>query len=726
VTVAPAPPVAPAQPSPCHAPSQQLTDTERRYAEAAWQYFKTNTQSTGLVNDRSDFKGATLWGMGDYLTALHAARMLEIIPADEFDKRVRQLLGAVSKLPLFAGELPNRSYDTWSLQPVDYGDNPTSEGTGWSALDVGRLLSALYLIKTCHPEYTAAIDPIPLDWSYLQVVRNGLLFSTKLSREGGRSLTRLLPETRLGYEEYAARAFQLWGFAVDRAAVGTQYQTSQVEGVAVPVQRNQAGATANSFTVSNPFLLYGLEYGLDPQMRSLVQPLFQAQAARYSRTHTLTAAATTLLDRSPYVVHSSVIAGGEAWATLSDDGKAIPDLRIISTAAAFAFDALFPDEPYAHELQQAIANSANPTQGYPEGLVEKTGQQNVVYAAETNSLILQSLLYKKTNRQPTIHLSAAMSSPWWQAIASGNLDRGLPTANRQTAQLVTDTTGTYWVSTGARSTADSAPAQNASVSNASVSPVSNSPASPSNPAPSKPQAELQSRLPLDKPSLIAAKNAWKYFEQNWNSQTGLVNAVDQLPWATLWDQVSALLGIHAAKQLGLVASEQFNQKMNVLLNTLETLPVPATQLPNKAYSTHTAQMRQLDNVPDPNGISGWSALDTARFLVGLKVIKTHYPEYTDRIDRIVSRWNLPKLIHDGWLYGGISTPKGIHAVQEGRLGYEQYAALGLKLWGIEATNALSKPPTKTVQVDGLTFQVDQRDLRSSGATNYLTSDPYLL
>ena len=51
-------------------------------------------------------------------------------------------------------------------------------------------------------------------------------------------MTRLLPGTRLGYEEYAARALQLWGFEVDRAAVGGQYQTTQVAGVEILTQRS--------------------------------------------------------------------------------------------------------------------------------------------------------------------------------------------------------------------------------------------------------------------------------------------------------------------------------------------------------------------------------------------------------------------------------------------------------------------------------------------------------
>ena len=730
--------------STCHTPSQPLLAVDRHSAQAAWQYFQTHTQATGLVNDRSDFKGATLWGMGDHLAALHAARLLDIISDEDFDQRVRQLLATLSKLPLFAGELPERGYDPWSLQPVDYGDNPAPYGTGWSAIDVGRLLAALYLLKTCHPAYTASVDQIPLDWSFLRLVQDGALFSAKISRDSnGRSRTHLTQETRLGYEEYAARALQLWGFAVDRAAIGGTYQTTQVEGVAIPIQR---GASA-SYTVSNPFVLYGLEFGFDPQMRSLVQPLLKAQVDRYQRTHLLTAAATTLLDRAPYVVHSTVIGQGELWATMDDEGKPIPDLRMTSTAVAFGFYALFPDEPYIKTLWQAIAVIDNPTQGYPEGLEEKTSKVVPVFSAETNSLILQALLYKATH-QPTIFASPALNSPWWQAIVAKTGDRGLPKAAHQTAQLITEPAVTYWGSISQSTASNVRPVQPPVLPLIAVPTPPQSP--PTQPKPVIPQAQTPSTvqtlpipsqilsssakppaqtpkgLHLSGADVTAANYAWTYFEHNWNPQTGLVNAVDRLPWTTLWDQGSALLGIHAARQLGLLPADRFQQRMTILLKTLETLPLPATQLPNKAYSTSTAQMRQLDDTPDPQGTSGWSALDLARFLVGLQVMKTQYPEYGDRIDRIVTRWKLTKLVKDGWLYGGIFTQGKLQVLQEGRLGYEQYAAFGLKLWGIEATNALHNPPTKAVQVDRVTLQVDRRDLKTSGASNYLTSDPYLL
>ncbi|MEH1899309.1 MAG: DUF3131 domain-containing protein [Nostoc sp.] len=334
------------------------------------------------------------------------------------------------------------------------------------------------------------------------------------------------------------------------------------------------------------------------------------------------------------------------------------------------------------------------------------------------SMILQSVLYATTNQQP---LLCPITATWQCSPTPSTIiaapDNFNPDVQTPSPQIV--------------------PESNAPT----LTPLPLKP----KPTPPKPTATPEkpiiptptTSLPrlTQKADRIAAKQAWKYFERNWNPQTGLVNSGDNLPWTTWWDQGSALLGIHAAYQLGLLPKDVFQKRMNTLLETLEKLPLPPTGLPNKAYSTRTGEMRQLNDTPDPKGISGWSALDMARFLLALHVMRSHYPEYSDspkgdsfasRINRIVARWNLSKLVKDGWLNGAIPRAGKLLEVQEGRLGYEQYAAQSLKLWNIQATNALSNPPVKTVQVDGITLEVDRRNLKSSGATNYLTNDPYLL
>lgn len=745
-------PVGRLRPTTCPVPSKPLSVPEQRYAKAAWRYFEVNMEASGLPNDRNFIKGSTLWGLGDYIAALQAARQLDVLDDEQFDRRIRKVLGMLPKIALFTGELPNRSYNSLTLQLVDYGNNPTPDGTGWSSLDVGRLLTALYGFKTCYPQYTEAIERIVLDWSYLRVVRDGALYSSIVSRDrNGRMLTRVAPETRLGYEEYAARGFQMWGFDVNKSAVGGQYQMADLEGVKVPVQRVRPNQTApeNPYTVSNPLFLYGLEFGLDPQMRALTVPLLKAQAERYRRTNTLTTSTTNAIEQHPYIIHSTAIGRNRAWETLGDDGKSYPNHRLIGTAAAIAAYALFPEDPYALELWRSTLDLYDPYNGYYEGFYDKTGKTVTTYTSSTNSIILQALLFRATDRQSLIRPNPNLDSPWWQAVKSG-AGQGLPRKVAQTAEFINELGGSYWKS--------SIPTVATSVE-VSLIPPSPPPPPPTNvppsldveqplppgyqespdlpddppppPAPTKTPPVAQKRRsprPLDAADRLAAQAAWKYFDRNLVKQTGLVNSTDGYNWTTWWDQGSAIMGIHAARQLGLMPSDRFNQWAKTLLTTLATMPLSSsTKLPNKAYSTTTAKMRRLNDTADPLGISGWSALDLSRLLLGLDVLRTSYPEYTDRINRIVSHWDLQKLVKNGLIYGGIPERQGVvNYFQEGRLGYEQYAARSLQRWNLHAHTAIDRPPVKTVQVDGINLQVDRRNLQNSGASNYLTNDPYLL
>ena len=744
LSVAAIPPVGEPRRSSCPIPERPLSLPDQRYARTAWKYFEANYHTTGLVDDRGDLAGTTLWGTGDYLASLHAAKTIGVITPQVFDQRVRQLLGALKVLPLFAGELPARSYNTQTLSPIDYGGTPVAGGTGWSGLDIGRMLAALHMLKACHPEYTDAVDKTALDWSYLRVVRNGLLSNAVLQADDtGRSRIRVNPTSLLGYEEYAARAFQLWGFDVSRSEVGEQYKTQEVEGYAVPVQRHSIppGSSDPRNTISTPFILYGMEFGFDPQMRSLIDAMFHAEATRYRQSGVFSASGSSLIDQPPYIVHSTIVSNGKPWLVASDDGKPVDSDRIASTAIAFAYYTLFPNDPYSHELWQASLDLYNPVLGYYEGFYETSGKPAVGFTSSTNSLVLQALLHKATHQQPLIQPLAKLDSPWWDSIRRGGSGQGLPESVNMPIEMVSDDVSRYWVTVSQAAPQAAAPARSSTLANEIAFPKSSS-AKPqytpiafrapalSEPSAARPTDKLLAQVQprsLSDADRIAATRAWKYFENNWNSTTGLINSVDRLPWATLWDQGSAILAIHAGRQLGLLPADRFDQWMNKLLRTLETMPLPSHKLPNKAYSTATAEMRTLSNRPDPNGQSGWSALDVARYLAGLNVLHTQYPAYRDRIDRIVRRYDLTQLVKDGWLYGGIPDKTGkIQRLQEGRLGYEQYAANALKLWQLEAPNALNYPPTQFLNIDGITIQIDQRNFANSGASNYFTSDPYLL
>lgn len=231
--------------------------------------------------------------------------------------------------------------------------------------------------------------------------------------------------------------------------------------------------------------------------------------------------------------------------------------------------------------------------------------------------------------------------------------------------------------------------------------------------------------PLTEEEMKLARIAWKYFENNHQPETGLVNAVNQYPSTTLWDTASYLGGLVAAYELGIIPKNEFEVRLATLLSTLNRLDFFRNELPNKVYHTKTAQKVNYANKP---GEIGFSALDLGRLLIWLRLIKERYPHHGTAIDNFVLRWNFRNMINRyGMMYGALVRPdKKTMYVQEGRLGYEEYAAKGFQLWGFDTEMASKIEPYAVVPIYGVNVPYDTRDPRELVAHNYVVCESYVL
>ncbi|MGY6529689.1 MAG: DUF3131 domain-containing protein [Cyanobacterium sp.] len=415
----------------CYPINHNLWDEEtRQIARRAWQYFESHYEPrTGLVSDRTDVRATSLWGMGDYLMALQAAESLDIISNEVFEERVRMFLGALQKLPLFAGELPHRGYNVRTLQPVDYANNNVSGiGNGWSGLDIGRLFIALHDLKSCYPRYSQSIDSILLDWSYLRVIQNRRVHSAIALERENQNLTRVYPNNFIGYQEIAEKGFQLWGFDINNS--NRQYRKIEVEGIPLPIAPQTVTSNTlpdNNRLISSPLLQYGLYFGLESPLKPHIEGILKAETQRYQRTGRLSASDTSLISSTPHVIHSTIIGNdNQPWAVLSDQEILPAEQRIVSTSSAFAYHALFPNNDYTRQLRESVKNAYDDNLGYGEGIREVNGEQVRGFSAKTNSLILQSLLYHVSDQKPTFANNFNLDSPWWSAIRERKQGNGLP------------------------------------------------------------------------------------------------------------------------------------------------------------------------------------------------------------------------------------------------------------------------------------------------------------
>lgn len=232
---------------------------------------------------------------------------------------------------------------------------------------------------------------------------------------------------------------------------------------------------------------------------------------------------------------------------------------------------------------------------------------------------------------------------------------------------------------------------------------------------------------LDEADEHAARIAWRYFENNLQPDTGLVNSNDRYPSTTLWDLGSYVMGLLSAERLGLIDADVAGERLRTLLDTLARLPLVGPGLPNKAYDTRSLAVVDYENRPVEGGI-GWSAIDVARVGVPFTVLLWRHPELTGAMRRVLGAWRLERMVEGGQLIGGDRRGGRLVRVQEGRLGYEQYAAKSLFLLGLDVSRALDPRAFAGVaEVQGQRIAYDVRQPSDyGGAHNGVLSEPYVL
>lgn len=417
--------------------SGELTEKEIRMARVAWKYFENNYHpKTGLVNAVNNYPSTTLWDTASYLGGLVTVRELGIIDKHTFDQRMIPLLQTLNNMELYRGEVPNKVYNTISAKQVDYTNKPGE--IGYSALDIGRFLIWMKIIKERYGEYADAIDNALLRWNYCNVVnKHGTLYGAH-GKKGQK--TTYVQEGRLGYEEYAAKGFGLWGFNTERASKPEPYEIIKLFGHLVPYDsRDPRSLKAHNYVVTESYVLDGLELNWDlpndrtsdnrthtvPWMADFAQRIYKVQEARYTHTGILTARTEHQLATSPYFVYDTIYTDGYAWNTITESGKYVPKFSAIALKGAIGMWGLW-DTPYTDLLFNAVSDLYDENKGFYEGRFENGTGLIKAFTANNNGIILETLLYKHQGK--LLRFGPNTNSKWDNVVNSDfvGLNKCLP------------------------------------------------------------------------------------------------------------------------------------------------------------------------------------------------------------------------------------------------------------------------------------------------------------
>jgi len=420
-----------------------LTDREMAAARVAWQYFENFTQEeTGMANSVGNYPSTTLWDTASYMSGLVAAYELCIIEKAEFDSRIYKLLTTFKSIKLFRSELPNKVYHTKTAEQVDY-TNKAGE-VGYSALDIGRFLVWMRILKNRYPYLGNTIDSVLLRWDYSRVLdKDGIMFGARVDPETNETIYD--QEGRLGYEEYAAKGFALWGFKPTLSHRAEPFLTASIFGVQVPYDgRDPRIFHSQNYVVTESYLQDGLELGFDlPHddasedwvhtdgwRAEFADRIYKVQENRFTSTGFMTARSEHNVKGPPYFTYDTIFSDGYPWNTVTPRGDYAPDHAAIAAKAAIGLWALW-DTEYTSLLFEAIIDLYDPENGMYEGLYEGGQGKIEIFTANNNGIILAALLFKVQGKIFTPY--SGPTEVWYTAYRDRDLRlvRSLPDPPQQ-------------------------------------------------------------------------------------------------------------------------------------------------------------------------------------------------------------------------------------------------------------------------------------------------------
>jgi hypothetical protein len=370
-------------------------------ARAAWTYVNKEITSAGFVGATRNYQYLTVWDMASTLASAYSARELGYIGDDAYKTFVNRTLTSMEKLALYDNAAFNRMYSATTGAMVDNNAKVSKVGGGWSALDHGRLLVWLKIIGNSDPQFGQRTQALINRLDMSRIVRDGYMQGEEITKTGQH---RAYQEGRVGYEQYAAEGFALWGAKVDQAIDFAVNAKPVVVNGATIVTDTRGG----DVMTSEPFVMMGLELGWkNATWKNLGLAVLAAQEARFRQTGIVTMVSEDAIPVPPaYFYYYLLYRDGKPF-VVSTVGGAVSDEypRWVSAKAAFGYHALVPSDYTWRALQTVKYGSG--ADGWTAGVFEGTKNATRTYNLNTAAIVMESAAYMKRGSCPLIQARCA-------------------------------------------------------------------------------------------------------------------------------------------------------------------------------------------------------------------------------------------------------------------------------------------------------------------------------
>ena len=368
-----------------------LSRNDLLIAKKAYYYFSRNRRAeTGFCDSVQGYNHTTMWDLASGIAAVLASEALDLKTPRQAQYELQKVLSTLLDMPLYKGKLPNREYSTKTGLPTGKLSKTKSNGNGWSALDIGRLLIWFKILIQQHPNLTKDIFKITNKWKLSLAVNNGTLFGTKLFK--GREYYR--QEGRNGYLQYAAYGFTLFDHSVALPDLKKYISYVEVDGLEIAIDTRNV-----PFLTSDPYVLASIEFG-DNSKWSQLNQFYLLHKSKWEQDGVLTSYAEDAMNKNPWFAYNNIFYYGKPWTSVSPSGKLIENPQTFSNKVAFGFSALFKDK-YSKELFKKVLEDSFHHKSIPTGTYANSST-NSAYNININSMILVALWYKSNGSKPIL------------------------------------------------------------------------------------------------------------------------------------------------------------------------------------------------------------------------------------------------------------------------------------------------------------------------------------
>lgn len=366
-----------------------LTRNELLLAKKAQFYFERNyRERTGFWDSVQGYPHTTMWDIASGIAATLALEGLELTGREETQRNLARTLKSLNALPLYRNTLPNREYSTKTALPSGRLSDTITNGNGWSALDIGRLLIWLKILTQQYPEFIPDVEQLTNKWQLDKAVHNGTLYGTNYYK--GKEYYR--QEGRNGYLQYASRGFELFDYRLPHPNLEQYLLNVEISGTPISTDTRNV-----PFLTSDPYVLASIEFGRDDEWNQ-VDNFYDLHRSHSEKNGKLYSYAEDAMNKNPWFAYNNLYYYGKPWTSVSPSGKTIENPQIFSHKVAFGYSVLF-DDSFSQQLFDTVLDNSLHSRSIPTGQYENGGM-NTAFNINTNSLILVALWYKQNGQKP--------------------------------------------------------------------------------------------------------------------------------------------------------------------------------------------------------------------------------------------------------------------------------------------------------------------------------------